>query len=374
MSSKDVGGPRGPQHRKRPGDPEKVSKPSSRRPGLADVARLAGVGVASVDRVLNERGHVSHDMARRVIEAAREVGLRRTLPPLYQRGLRIEVVLVRRESPFFARLNAAFRRIGETLDRSVIVQRSFVDEARPDDVAEHILASNCDAMILYGQEHPVIIDAVASVTSGGVPVVTLVSDLPTAPRVAYVGIDHYSAGRTAAFFMASMVRRPGSVIVICHSFDYRAHAERVSGFREGLAEYNPGLRIAAVLQGKDQRSRSEKMIHDQLRAAGGEIVGIYNSGAANRAIEAAIIAADLDTKPLFIGHELTVHTARMLADRVMTLAIDQNPEMQATRAIDVLLRRAGYSGGSEQPTEVPFTIHGPENLRTMPDHGENEDS
>ncbi len=373
MSSKNVGGPRGPQHSKGPGGAETVSKPSKRRAGLADVARLAGVGVASVDRVLNERGHVSHEMARRVIEAAREVGLRRTLPPLYQRVLRIEVVLVRRETPFFARLNAAFRRIGETVDRSVIVQRSFVDEAQPEAVAKHILASTCDAMILYGQEQPVIIDAVASVTSSGVPVVTLISDLPTAPRVAYVGIDHYSAGRTAAFFTARMVQRPGSVIVICHSFDYRAHAERVSGYREGLAEYNPDLRIAAVLQGKDQQSRSEKLMHEHLSAARGEVVGIYNAGAANRAVEAAIIGAALDAKPLFIGHELTVHTARMLADGVMTLAIDQNPEMQARRAIDLLLRRAGHGGEGEEPLDVPFTIYGPENLRPMPDQGETED-
>ena len=35
--------------------------------GLQDVARLAGVGVATVDRVLNERGNVSPATARRVI-------------------------------------------------------------------------------------------------------------------------------------------------------------------------------------------------------------------------------------------------------------------------------------------------------------------
>lgn len=41
------------------------------RPKLKDVARVAGVGTATVDRVLNERGNVSEEVRRKVIEAAR---------------------------------------------------------------------------------------------------------------------------------------------------------------------------------------------------------------------------------------------------------------------------------------------------------------
>lgn len=91
---------------------------------LADVARRAGVGIATVDRVLNERGNVSPATARRVIEAARELSLPRILPVPYRRGLRLHVVMVRRDTPFFERLNAAFQRVAATLDRSVIVQEA----------------------------------------------------------------------------------------------------------------------------------------------------------------------------------------------------------------------------------------------------------
>lgn len=344
------------------------AKSSNRKARLADVARVAGVGIATVDRVLNERGHVSQQTARKVIEAAKQLGLSRILPPLYQRGLRIEVVLVRRETPFIARLSAAFERVAATLDRSIIVQRSFVDEDRPTEVAQHILSTKSDALILYGQEQPVIVDAVATATSAGMPVVALVSDLPTSPRVAYVGIDHYSAGRTAAFFMSRMAPRDGPVIVMCHSFDYRAQAERVSGFRDGLADHGRSLSLAGIIQGRDQPADSEAMMRTRLATTPGGVVGIYNAGGANRAVEAAIGDTALDTKPVFIGHELTVHTARMLAGGVMTLAIDQNPELQARRAIDFLLRRAGYADGVDELGEVPFTIFGPENLPSVTDY------
>ena len=69
------------------------------RARLADVARLAGVGIATVDRVLNERGNVSPATARKVIEAARQLALPRTLPMPYRRGLRVEVMMARRETP-----------------------------------------------------------------------------------------------------------------------------------------------------------------------------------------------------------------------------------------------------------------------------------
>ncbi len=335
---------------------------ASRKARLADVARRAGVGIATVDRVLNERGNVSPATARRVIEAARELSLPRVLPMPYRRGLRLDVVMVRRETPFSERLNAAFLRVGATLDRSVIVQRTFLDETKPPDIARHILSTKSDALILNGQEHGAIVDAVTALTSNGVPVVTMVSDLPTSPRLAYVGIDHYCAGRTAAFFMARMVHRRGPVIVLTHSFEYRAHAERVSGFRDGLSDYAPHLAITDVLEGRDRQAESEQLLVGRFRNAPDEVAGIYNTGGANRAVERAMSEVAWTTRPVFIGHELTVHTARMLAAGVMTLTIDQNPEEQARRAIDVLLRRFGYTGSAIEPNEVAFTIFGPENI------------
>jgi LacI family transcriptional regulator len=348
------------------GAPE-IAPRSRVRVKLKDVAERAGVGIATVDRVLNERGSVSPEITRRVIEAARELRLPRSLPVPYRRGLRLDVILTRPDTPFFERVNQAFIRAAATLDRSVIVQRSFVDESEAQHVAARILATRCQAVIVYGQENLAVVDAVAAVTSAGVPVVTIVSDLPTSPRLAYVGINHHSAGRTAAFFMARMARPAGSVIAVGHSFRYRAHADRISGFREGLADYAPGLAVADILEGHDDQGLTERLLTEALRRSA-DMVGVYNAGGANRAVERALSRAGLAGSAVFIGHELTVHTAGMLTSGTMTVTIDQNPEEQARRAIDVLLQRFGYGERLMTPGEVPFTIYGPENL-PKPDRG-----
>lgn len=331
------------------------------RAKLEDVAELAGVGIATVDRVLNERANVSLKTARKVIDAARQLRLPRSLPVPYRRGLRLDVILTRPDSPFFERLNQAFIRIAATLDRSITVQRSFVDETKPQQVAARILATKCHAVIVYGQENALVVDATASITSAGIPVVTIVSDLPTSPRLAYVGINHYGAGRTAGFFMARLARRRGPVLALCHSFKYRAHVNRISGFRDGLADCDARLVLTEVLEGKDEQALSEQLVYEALRRTP-NASGIYNAGGANRAVDRALVANGLAGNLIFIGHELTVHTAGMLASGVMTLAIDQNPEEQARRAIDVLLQRFGYAGGMPESQEVPFALYCRENV------------
>ncbi|MBB4243857.1 LacI family DNA-binding transcriptional regulator, partial [Rhizobium tropici] len=45
-----------------------------RRPTIADLAKASGVSVATIDRVLNGRHRVREETARRVYEAAQEIG------------------------------------------------------------------------------------------------------------------------------------------------------------------------------------------------------------------------------------------------------------------------------------------------------------
>ncbi|HIB5057503.1 TPA: helix-turn-helix domain-containing protein, partial [Klebsiella pneumoniae] len=65
---------------------------------LAMLARQIGVGVATVDRVLNERGGVSPQTTRKVLQAAREAGLKRILPEEHRFPWQIEVFLSSNDS------------------------------------------------------------------------------------------------------------------------------------------------------------------------------------------------------------------------------------------------------------------------------------
>ena len=97
-----------------------------------EIAVRAGVGTATVERVLNGRGGVRPETVEKVIAAARRLDYPKRLPELHKGVLRVEVLLARPELHFIARLSRAFERIAATLDTSIMVHRTFVDEDKPE--------------------------------------------------------------------------------------------------------------------------------------------------------------------------------------------------------------------------------------------------
>ncbi|ANT54275.1 LacI family DNA-binding transcriptional regulator [Mesorhizobium amorphae] len=325
------------------------------------ISELAGVGLATVDRVLNERGGVKPETARKVLDAARRLGWGKSLPLPYRSGLRFEILLGRRELPYVAQINDAFERYRPLIDRSVTLQRTFVDDTKPHRVAEAILKARCNALIVYGQEHDAVLDAVGSITSAGVPVVTMLSDLPTTPRLAYVGIDHYKAGRASAFFMAKMARRPGPVIGLYSSFQYRAQADRIAGFRDGLRDYSPDRHATVLVEGQDDETLIRDLLSQALRSHP-NAAGIYNAGAFNNAIKQTLPAVHPLDRLIIIAHGLTEDTMSMLEDETITIVIDHNIDLQVRQAIEVLNYRFGLSDKMYGATSVPFTLHMRDNV------------
>jgi len=262
-----------------------------------------------------------------------------------------------------------FAKLAERVDRSIVIQRKVLKSEAPVLVAEQIRATKCDAIVVYAQEHDVIHAAVDEMFHRGVPVVTMISDLPNSSRLAYAGTDHYSSGRTAGFFMAKMLQRPGRLLLLCNHFGFQSHHQRVDGFRDALAKYAPLREIAEIVEGGDDSWKSERLLNKAFEAHP-DVVGIYNVGAANDAVANAIRARPAAERPLFIGHEVTFETRPMLQEGLMTLAIDQNPEHQARFAMDVLLHHFGYTDHTwlEVPyrSNIAFRLCSPENIIGAP--------
>ncbi|MBB5533565.1 LacI family DNA-binding transcriptional regulator [Rhizobium giardinii] len=336
-----------------------------RRARLDDVARLAGVGVATVDRVLNERGNVSVKTAQKVLEAARTLEINRILPSAHQKTVRIELLLARPEIPLIARMSNEFRKLPARMDRSVIIQQTILTDEGPETMAQALRRTRCDAVIVYTQEHDAIHRAIGSIAAKGIPTVTIISDLPRSLRLAYAGIDHYKAGRTAGYFIDGMVRRQGSVLILCNHLGFQAHAARLRGFKEFLAGSARRLHISEIVKGRDDDVLSELLLRPAL-ARHPDTVAIYNVGGGNRGVAAAIRNLARNDRPLFVGHELTDVNRELLNARLMALAIDQNSERQAHLALEMALERVGFTG--EPPVKpahhpsLPFTVYSPENV------------
>ncbi len=91
-----------------------------------------------------------------------------------------------------------------------------------------------DGVAVVALDHPAVREAINSLASRGVVVVTLVSDVPGSKRAHYAGIDNSSAGRTAASLMGKFLgARKGEVGLIAGSLALRDHIERQFRLRAG---------------------------------------------------------------------------------------------------------------------------------------------
>jgi LacI family transcriptional regulator len=331
---------------------------------LADIAREAKVGTATVERVLNARGNVRPETAERVVLAARRLGYDRLLPARYRGIIRIEVIMVRPDTPFFSRLNQAFARIAATLDSSILIHRTFVDESDPVAVARHIADPGFrrSGLIIVAPDHPEVKARLQAAKAAGLTIVHIVSRIGD-DEEPFIGIDNYAAGRTAAFYMTNMLKpRAGRLVALCHSSAYRGHKERVRGFSDYLADHpDPAHLFSLVMFGRDERGRTADVFEEALRDDPG-IIGIYSVGGANSGIASVLEREGRGRSIMWIGHELTDNSRRWLKAGLMDIVLDQAPEIQARRALDTVLHRIGMLDVEVSSEPVRFLTINAENL------------
>lgn len=340
---------------------------SQRKTTITDVANAAQVSVATVDRVLNGRGGVKPERARRVLEWARKLKIDRALEDLPMRWLRIAVLLQNPNNPYHGSLKTGFQLAQRTYEaQRIMCLPTYFDSLEPAAVARTIrrAAERADGLVTCIYDHPRITAALKEV-SRKVPVVTIASDLPASGRLAYVGSDNRVAGRVAGELMGRFLGpQGGQVMVVTGMHDYIGHEERESGFRAVLASRFPACEVVATAESQEQPERTEKLTRDALKRFP-DLRGIYNISVGSRGIANALSALGRGGKVALISHEMHDIHRELLTDGLMDAVLDQNPQMEALRAIQLLLHYNRRVPDTEVPLETPVAIYLRENLPTV---------
>jgi LacI family transcriptional regulator len=315
--------------------------------GLTKVADLAGVSLSTVDRVLNERGSVSDAKRRKVIEAARVLGLRRLLPSPVHGLLRFDLLLVESDTDHYRRLAAAFS-VQAQLHRSrLVLQRQTWPGDAPEQLLEFISKPRTarQGLIVVAHDTPAMRTALQDQLARGVSVVLLTTSLSGIEGATYIGIDNRMAGRCAGRLMSQWAGRIDErILLLTNSLLFHAHQQRVKGFLEVLGERAPALVIDDIVECHDHDAQTYAAVVNAL-AGGGSLGAIYNTGAGSEGISKAL--RERNIRPVWITHEASQQHAELLREGLLSLVIDQDPEGQAKAAIQHLLVA---NGDLEMPT------------------------
>jgi LacI family transcriptional regulator len=325
------------------------------RSTVLDVARAAGVSAATVDRVLNNRNGVRSRTRDVVLEAAGRLGYiadgpgRR--PSEAAARSRVDFVLPRGGNAFMAALRREIE-LQAAARRDLDVRVLEVDGFNPQTLAAslHGLRNHTRGVGVVALDHPSVREAIRALSESGVKVVTLVSDILHAPRVAYVGIDNRQAGRLAGYVLGRLIGRGGGkVALFAGSLAYRGHEEREMGFRHVLAEDFPDLRIVELQEMRDDRDLAYAEA-SALLDRHPDLAGIYNIGAGNEGVARALKERGRERAVVFVGHDVTPATRMLLLDGAMDALVDQSPRAEAREALGAL---ADSIRGAAAETRLP---------------------
>jgi LacI family transcriptional regulator len=317
----------------------------ARRATIADVAREAGVSIATVDRALNGRERVRDETLRRVAEAAHRLNyhaagliLQGTAAELPR--LTLGVVLHKEKQAFYqafaAELGEAVRTAPGLRARLLL---DFAPGQAPADFAARMLAmrGRADVVAATAVTHHQVSDAVEALRAAGVPCFALLNDFAQGLRLTYIGLNNLRVGRIAASMLATAVHRPGKLAVFVGGYRWHGHELRETGFRSYFREHAPQFQVLDTMVNLETRQLTYEATLDLL-ARHPDLRGLYVAGGGMEGAIAALREVRQPGDVALVVNEITPESRSGLLDRYVALVI-ATPLAQLCR--DLVAQAAG---------------------------------
>ncbi len=314
---------------------------------VKDIAFQAGLSTATVDRVLNGRPGVRQQTELRVKAAIAELEKQQAGAMDSGRMLAIDIVM---ETPqrFSDTVRTAFEaEMAAFLPGVFRCRFHFAEVMKPAEMVQlldRIRLRGTHGIVLKAPDvAEVAAAAVARADAAGIPVVTLVTDLPNSARITYAGADNRAAGETAAYLIGEVLgNRGGKVLVTLSSGRFRGEEEREIGFRRVIRAYYPKIGITEISEGHGTDAATGTLAAAAL-AADPTINAVYSIGGGNRAVLAAFDAAKRPVG-VFVAHDLDADNRTLLAARRIGFVLHHDLRTDARSAFRAIMSRASASG------------------------------
>ncbi|GAB3568460.1 LacI family DNA-binding transcriptional regulator [Amycolatopsis endophytica] len=316
---------------------------------MNDVARLAGVSIKTVSRVVNDEPAVHPETAERVLAAIDQLGFRRNLGARNLRrgsttgtvGLVVEDV----GNPFYSELNRAVEKVATAFGRHVLSGSSEEDSDRERELALEFCSRRVDGLLVVpaGTQHGYLVPEMRA----GTPVVFVdrpAGDIPADT----VLVDNLGGTVEAVAHLARHGHR--RIAFLGDRPDIFTAAERLRGFRDGCAR--AGLRFdesLAILRPPTRDSVADAV----TRLLGGPDPATAIIAGNNRAAVHLLRAlAHVTPRPAVVGFD-DFELADLLDPPVTVVAHDVS--RLGSAAAELLFAR--INGDASPPRKVVLPVH-----------------
>lgn len=335
---------------------------------IREIARQSGLSEATVDRVLNKRPGVRASTAATVSQAIADLDRQRSQLRLTGRTFIVDLVM---QAPdrFSTAVKSALELELPMLRPAVVRSRfDFRETARPGELVkalDGIRRRGSSGVILKAPDEPEVSEAIGRLHDAGIPVVTLVTDIPLSQRVAYVGIDNRAAGATAAYLVDEWLGSGDDAILMALSRSaFRGEEEREMGFRAAMRERAGGRALveATDTDGIDAAVRDTTVA---ILREHPDIAAVYSIGGGNRAILEAFDSVGRRCR-VFVAHDLDRDNLSLIRDRRITAVLHHDLRHDMLRACHVIMQASGAIEGPIESVPSQINVITPFNIPTHP--------
>lgn len=308
---------------------------------IKEIAELAGVSRGTVDRVLNNRGSVNAETAEKIRSIVKQLDYKPNPAGIalaaQKKKYLIGVILFSTKNPFFDDVMQGFLDKAEELSLygcEISVKRVAYHPEAQLSAIRACLKEGVKGLILTPYDDDSIRNELNKLCCGGIPVITVNSDIEGVRRLTYVGSDYYNSGEAAGSLMKLVTSGPVKLGIVNGDDHILCHTQRISGFVDKLSGDE---RFKVICRGEslDDNKKAYDLVshmlreHPELNAFYFTAAGVYGGC---RAI--AELAPDRDIK--VITFDEVPSTVEMMHRNIITATICQEPYWQGSKSLELM--------------------------------------
>ena len=303
------------------------------------IAELAGVSRGTVDRALHNRGRVNPEVAAKIHKIAAELGYKPNLIGQAlvksRREFKLGAILQSTETPTMQIVRAGVQRAAEELAASgvelIVRENRGLDTEMVLEHIEELVSQGVQGLAIAPNNSPEIRQCIDELYEQGIPVITLNSDAPGSRRLAFIGMDNYRAGQTAAGLLRLMLPEGGKVLPLAGHLNNTAHNNRLNGFMDTInGETGNEIELLAFQPCFDRDDYAHEITQHALRA-NPDLTGIYVASNGQAGACAAVEEEGRKGKVKVVAFDLNPMNMELLQSDSLSFVLDQKAFEQGYR-------------------------------------------
>nr|WP_306813105.1 LacI family DNA-binding transcriptional regulator [Paenibacillus soyae] len=313
---------------------------------IYDIAKEAGVSIATVSHVINGKGKISKERREEIRGIMARMGYKPSMiasaltsKKTYALGLLVPDI----SNPFFAEIARAVEDEGQRHGYSVFICSTDNQDEKVERYAALLQQKKVDGVIIgTGMKDP---SALEPLLHDNVPIALLARELPSV-NVPTVIVDDYAGGAAAAEHLIALGHR--RLAVLAEQESISSSRERVRGFRQAAEAAGVTLDPALVRSSgmKDSKDRALELLQGENRPTAVFCCNDMLAIGALRAAKQAGLCIPQDCS--IVGFDDTV-----LASVTDLTTIAQPIERLGQTAVQLLLRHIGQPGERSERIVLP---------------------